>query len=108
MIPQNSVALSSCSTNSMAYVGTPSLANCENNPCRNLVPRFLHCNDRADQQVPMQLDGCSMLIQVGSPSRHSKGTFLSVLTRQPDRAVERKPSAPALSQLNADQALSGR
>ncbi|HTW58895.1 MAG TPA: hypothetical protein VMD99_12265 [Terriglobales bacterium] len=80
-----------------------------NNPRRDLDTAIvLYFDDGADLQLSIQLDGCPVLIQVGGFGRDGKGSFVPVLTRQSYRAVEGNPGAPALSQLNAIQAVRGR
>jgi hypothetical protein len=53
------------------------------------------------------LHGGPMFIQVGSSSRHGKGSLVPIFPGQSDGAMECNPSAPALSQLNAIQVVGG-
>jgi hypothetical protein len=74
---------------------------------RNLSAILIsHDHSRANQQLTIQLDGGSMLIQLGGFRGHRKGTLLAIFTRQPYRSVEAYSTAPAFCYLTAMNACS--
>jgi len=51
-------------------------------PRSNLTATLIsHDHSRTNHQLAIQLDGGSMLIQVGGFGRHRKGTLLAIFTR---------------------------
>jgi len=62
---------------------------------------ILHDDDRANQQLTIQLDSRSIPIQFVGSGGHRKGTLLLILARQPYANVDGDPTAPALRYLTA-------
>ncbi len=54
-----------------------------------------------DYQLAVQLDRCSVFIQVGCSGGHREGAFLAILTCQTYAGAERHAAAAALRYLNA-------
>ena len=77
IIPQKVAARSSCSTNSIAYVETPSSdASCATTRAESWVPCLLLTEtDRANQELTTESNGSAVLIEFRGLHRHRKGTL---------------------------------
>ena len=59
-------------------------------------PLILHDNDRPDWQIPIQLNGGSVFVQVGRFGGHREVGFVTILARQAHRCMQGDPVAAAL------------
>jgi len=77
-------------------------------PSRDLSATLIpHGHRRAHQQLTMELDGRSMLVQVGGLGGHRKGILLAIFPRQPYGSVEGNSTAAPLRYLTAMSASGG-
>ncbi|MCU1303994.1 MAG: hypothetical protein JWQ87_4278 [Candidatus Sulfotelmatobacter sp.] len=77
-------------------------------PSRELSAALIsHDHSRANEQLTIQLDGGSMLIQIGGFGGHRKGTLLAIFTRQPYGSTQAHSSATALCYLTSMTACGG-